>query len=236
MIDWALNMKSALSDVFHRLFRQYGHQHWWPGETPFEMAAGAILTQSTAWQNVEKAINNLKTAGALIPEGMRALSQDELAVLIRPSGYFNAKAKKLRALARWLQTTCDDDMNRLASIETTTLRRFLLSVHGIGPETADSILLYALEKPVFVIDAYTRRIGARLNMRPPKDTYEDWQAMFESNLPHETALFNEYHALLVKHAKEHCRSKPVCRGCCLTDICGFVPLPGRDFSGIKTTT
>ncbi|MDD5191107.1 MAG: endonuclease III domain-containing protein [Dehalococcoidales bacterium] len=210
---------NQLLTVYNRLFKQYGAQHWWPAETSFEMMVGAILTQSAAWQNVEKAMHNLKTAGALSPDRLRALPVEEIAKSIRPSGYYNAKAKKLQALVTWLAEACGDDIPRLAESNNKSLRGNLLNVHGVGPETADAILLYAIGKPTFVIDAYTRRIFSRLNIKPEKDTYEAWQKLFLDNLPEDTRLYNEYHALLVAHGKNHCRTKPLCIDCCLFDFC-----------------
>jgi endonuclease-3 related protein len=199
----------------------YGPQHWWPADEPFEVMVGAILTQSAAWVNVEKAINNLKAAGMLSPRALRRLSQNELASLIRPCGYFNAKARKLKALAEWLGQAYGDDMAKMSAISLKRLRPQLLAVHGIGEETADSIILYAANKPIFVIDAYTRRIIDRLGLAPSDNTYSAYQSFFMENLPHRTALFNEYHALLVNHGKKVCRQCPLCRECCLKDICRY---------------
>ncbi|MBN1862813.1 MAG: endonuclease [Dehalococcoidales bacterium] len=180
---------------------------------------GAILTQSAAWGNVEKAIVGLKEAGALTPEALRRQPLDELARLIRPCGYYNAKALKLKALAQWLGDFCGDDIDRLSAVDTETLRRELLSVHGVGEETADSILLYAVGKPVFVVDAYTRRIVSRLGLAPEGVSYAACQALFKDYLPQDSGLFNEYHALLVSLAKDVCRPRPRCSGCCLADKC-----------------
>ena len=197
----------------------YGPQHWWPAEEPFEVMVGAILTQSAAWGNVEKAIANLKAAGALSPGGIRQLPLAGLAEIIRPSGYFNAKAHKLKSLAQWLAENCGDDLGQLFATDTGSLRQQLLSVHGIGPETADSIILYAAGKPVFVIDAYTRRIMGRIGLLPAGSGYGSYQALFMDNLPKDARLFNEYHALLVCLAKDVCRRRPVCTKCCLNEIC-----------------
>ena len=210
---------NPLLAIYHRLLEHYGSQHWWPGDTPFEVMVGAILTQSAAWQNVEKAINNLKTAGLLSPRALRDLPVDELARLVYPSGYYNAKARKLKALVTWLGETCGDNLDALFTRDTDVLREELLAVHGIGPETADSILLYAAGKPVFVIDAYTRRIMTRLGLAPGKDTYADYQRLFTDALPPDTPLFNEYHALLVRLGKTVCRSRPHCDECPLFDTC-----------------
>ncbi len=199
----------------------YGPQHWWPADEPFEVMVGAILTQSAAWVNVEKAINNLKAAGMLSPRALRRLSLTELATLIRPCGYFNAKARKLKALAEWLGQAYGDDPARLSATSLKQLRPQLLTVHGIGEETADSIILYATNKPIFVIDAYTRRIIDRIGLAPNGNSYSAYQSFFMENLPHRTALFNEYHALLVHHGKKVCRKHPLCPECCLKDICRY---------------
>lgn len=209
----------TLLDVYHRLFEYYGPQHWWPGESPFEVMVGAILTQSTAWQNVEKAITHLKNAGMMSPAAIRDIPVLELAQLIYPTGYYNAKAFKLQALVNWLGASYGDNLCQVFALNTEILRTQLLTVHGIGPETADSILLYAANKPVFVIDTYTRRIINRLGLTPENDSYDAYQTLFTSNLQQNTQLFNEYHALLVRHAKTACRKQPVCEKCRLLDIC-----------------
>jgi endonuclease-3 related protein len=214
----------ALTDIYRRLFDRFGPQYWWPAEEPFEVIVGAILTQSAAWGNVEKAINNLKRAGALSPGKLRLLSLPRLAGLIHPCGYYNAKALKLKSFSFWLGNHYDDDLNRLFASDTDELRRQLLSVHGIGQETADSILLYAADKPVFVIDAYTRRIFSRIGLAPAKDSYAGYQAFFMEHLPADAEMFNEYHALLVRLGKEVCRRRPLCSQCCLGDICQLATL------------
>ena len=212
-------MGQRLEEIYRRLMDGYGPQHWWPAEEPFEVMVGAILTQSAAWGNVEKAIASLKEAGALSPAALRQLPVAELAKLIRPCGYYNAKALKLKALAQWLGESSADDLERLLKDDTAALREQLLSIHGIGDETADSILLYAADKPVFVIDAYTRCILSRLSLAPVGVSYAACQALFMDNLPADSGLFNEYHALLVYLAKNVCRRRPRCRECCLADIC-----------------
>ncbi len=208
-----------LTGVYDRLYRVYGPQHWWPAQTPFEVITGAILTQSAAWSNVEKAIGNLKEANALSPKALRDLPEAKLAQLIFPSGYYNAKARKLKAFAEWLGREYDDSLDRLFSLDIPQLRLKLLAVHGIGEETADSIILYAGNKPVFVIDAYTRRITGRLGLAPRCKDYKDYQKLFMENLPPDQAVYNEYHALLVRLGKETCRKKPLCRQCCLKTSC-----------------
>jgi endonuclease-3 related protein len=204
----------TLLPLFQRLFKHYGPQHWWPAESPFEVMVGAILTQNTAWINVERAIENLRRAEILEPVAIAGLATEQLARHLRPSGYFNVKAKRLQALCHWLLTEQSPE-----SLETETLRRRLLSIHGIGPETADDILLYAYQRPVFVIDAYTRRLLSRLGLLDGGLSYEALRAIFEQVLPSDVALFNEYHALIDHHAKQVCRPKPTCEACFLRTRC-----------------
>jgi endonuclease-3 related protein len=211
----------ALLDIYRRLLARYGPQHWWPAEEPFEVIVGAILTQSAAWGNVEKAIANLKEANALSAKTLRQLSTLKLAALVHPCGYYNAKARKLKSFAYWLGNHYDDDLGRLFAGKVDDLRPQLLSIHGIGQETADSIILYAAGKPSFVIDAYTRRIISRIGLAPAKNSYAAYQALFMENLPPDTRLFNEYHALLVWLGKKVCRPRPLCPQCCLSDLCQF---------------
>ncbi len=208
-----------LTEIYNLLLARYGSQHWWPGDTPFEVIVGAILTQSAAWGNVEKAIANLKKAGVLDPAPLRNLSLDELSRLIYPSGYYNAKALKLKAFVKYLGEVHEDSLESLFSLDISSLRNELLNIHGIGPETADSIILYAARKPIFVIDAYTRRIISRLGLKPAREDYSSYQALFMKNLPADEKLFNEYHALFVRHGKEVCKKKPICSKCCLSEIC-----------------
>lgn len=208
---------------------RYGPQHWWPGDTPFEVMVGAVLTQAVAWTNVEKAIANLKSAGALSPEALRRVSHDELASLLRPAGYYNAKSRKLKALVRYLGDRFDDDIAIMSAAAPGPLRAELLGVYGIGEETADSILLYALGIAVFVVDAYTRRIFARLGLAPAKDGYDEYQQSIARNLSPDAALYGEYHGLIVRHGKEVCRPRPLCEGCCLLELCptGRANVAGR---------
>jgi endonuclease-3 related protein len=209
-----------IPQVYERLLATYGPQGWWPGDdSAFTVVVGAILTQSAAWANVEKALANLERAGALSPCGLLRLSEEELARLVRPSGYYNAKARKLCAFAQMLAADFGGSLERLFSLPLEELRARLLSTHGIGQETADDILLYAARRPVFVVDAYTRRIFSRLGLRPEREAYEDWQGLFTSALPRDVTLFNEYHALLVRHGKAACRKVPLCEGCCLAELC-----------------
>ncbi len=214
-----LTLAESLHGVYRRLYAAYGPQRWWPGETPFEVIVGAILTQAAAWTNVEKAIANLKVAGALSPEGLARLGEGELARMVYPAGYFNAKARKLKAFVEMLGDSFGGDLQRMLAAPVEKLRPLLLATHGIGPETADSILLYAVGRPVFVVDAYARRLFSRLGIAPDRDSYDAWQALFDANVKPDAALFNEYHALIVRHGKERCRRLPVCDGCPLLAGC-----------------
>lgn len=208
-------LKRPLQDIYQRLFECYGPQHWWPAREPFEVIVGAILTQSTAWTNVEKAIANLRVAGKLSAESLRSLPDDELAAFIHPCGYYNVKAQRLKAFAGWLGERYGDNLDEMFTGDIESVRKQLLGIYGIGEETADSIILYAGNRPAFVIDAYTRRVIDRLGLTPHHPSYAAYQALFTANLPADAGLFNEYHALLVRHAKEACRKRPLCRDCCL---------------------
>ena len=211
---------ASVRSLYDRLYATYGPQHWWPGDGPFEVIAGAILTQSAAWINVEMALSNMKSAGCWSLESIHWLPEEELAVLVRSSGYFNAKARKLKALSEYLGTTWGDDVDAMRHAELEDLRGELLAVHGIGEETADDILLYALDKPVFVIDTYTRRLVDRLGLAPGEDRYSAYQALFMERLEPDAEMYGEYHALIVRHAKEACRkTAPLCNDCVLQEVC-----------------
>lgn len=205
--------RRTLEAYFRRMMRHYGPTGWWPGDTPFEIAVGAILTQNTAWRNVEQAIANLKRANLLDPRAILACEPDVLEQALRPSGYFRVKAQRLRSFCRHLVDAYGGSMERLARRPLDELRTELLGIHGIGPETADDILLYACGHPVFVVDAYTRRIFARHGLVPEKIGYEDLRAAFESRLPSDVPMFKEYHGLIVYVGKDFCRSKPNCAAC-----------------------
>ncbi len=211
-------------EVYNKLFKHYGPQHWWPAETPFEVMVGAILTQNTAWANVERAINNLKKNHCLSPESILSVGVKSLAEYLRPSGYFNIKAKRLRNFCQWYVSA--GQFGELARWDTEKLRKGLLSVNGVGLETADDILLYAFERPVFVIDAYTRRLFSRLGLLNADKGYEPLRALFEKKLSNQVSMANEYifgefHALIVIHAKTVCRKKPTCDSCCLNMYCPY---------------
>ena len=197
----------------------YGLTHWWPGDSPFEIAVGAILTQNTAWTNVERAIANLKQARLLSPRKLLNSSDGALEEALRPSGYFRVKAQRVRAFCVYLIDRYQGSMSRMARRPLGELRAELLEVKGIGPETADDILLYACEKPVFVIDAYTRRIIYRHGIIEDKDPgYETLRRMFEENLERDIPVFKEYHGLIVWTGKDFCRARPRCEGCPLAPL------------------
>jgi endonuclease-3 related protein len=192
---------------------------WWPAQTPFEVIVGAILTQSTGWGNVERAIANLRSAGMLTPSAMLRVRTPRLAALVRPSGYFRQKAKKLKAFVRFLHARYGGSLDRMFQTPTVELREELLSVHGIGPETADSILLYAGNHPVFVVDAYTHRIFKRHGITEGKPDYEKVRTFIEASIPRQAKLFNEFHALIVNTGKTWCRkSAPRCEECPLRSL------------------
>lgn len=214
-----------LRAVYERLHRHHGPQHWWPGDTPFEIMVGAVLTQNTAWRNVERAISNLSAARCLDARRIIHLPLKRLAELLRPAGYFNVKARRLRHFCEWLLAR--GGVSALAAMDTHALRHDLLAVHGVGPETTDDILLYALHRPVFVIDAYTRRLFSRLGLIKGDESYETLRAEIEKALGPEVRLYNEYHALIVHHAKEVCRTRPRCEVCCLRRICPSRRRAGR---------
>lgn len=209
----------AILEAFHgHMYAHFGRTHWWPGDTPFEVAVGAILTQNTAWTNVEKAIVNLKREKLLSPRKMLQCAPARLEAALRPAGYFRIKARRLKNFCRFLVEDHGGSIERLARQPLAALREELLAVNGIGPETADDILLYACEKPVFVVDAYTRRIFSRHGLVAPDIAYEELRAFFEQNL--EPDLFKEYHGLIVWTGKDFCRRKPQCEGCPLAPTLG----------------
>ncbi|MDD3839479.1 MAG: endonuclease III domain-containing protein [Clostridia bacterium] len=200
-----------LLNIYQCLYNKYGSQKWWPAQTKFEVVLGAILTQNTSWSNVEKALYNLKPY--MTPQAIYHMDENKLAELIRPSGYYNVKAKRIKNFVNWFNKK-GFSFSTLEKQSVETTRNQLLDINGIGKETADSILLYALDKPVFVIDAYTRRLFKRLGFSVPKK-YDDFQKFFHENLARDTKLYNEYHALIVKHSKEHCTKNKNCQDCVL---------------------
>lgn len=206
-------MRRRLLSIYRRLYGRLGPQGWWPGRSRFEVIVGAILTQNTNWGNVENAIRQLRGARALTASAMSALSRHRLATLIRPAGTFTVKARRLQNFLAFLRKRYGGSLHRMFRDEPARLRNALLEVSGIGPETADSILLYAGDMPIFVVDAYTKRILVRHRLISPEATYHDVQALFMNHLPQDAQLYNEYHALLVAVGKVYCRSTPRCDTC-----------------------
>lgn len=211
-------MKRDLDKIYRRMLKHFGPTGWWPGDTPFEIAIGAILTQNTAWTNVEKANLNLKREKLLSPRKILACPLEELELALRPSGYFRQKAARVQRFSQHLVDHYGGSMTRMARRPLDELRVELLGLNGIGPETADDILLYACEKPVFVVDAYTRRILSRHGHVDPKIGYEALRSVFEDHLKKDVAHFKEYHGLIVYTGKDYCRSKPNCAGCPLAEF------------------
>jgi endonuclease-3 related protein len=205
---------TELRAYYEALLAAHGPQHWWPGRTRFEVIVGAILVQNTSWTNVEGAIRNLRREKLLTPAAIETVALARLASLIRSSGYFREKSKKLKCFVHFLRTAYGGSLTRMFRVGTPFLRQQLLGVHGIGPETADSILLYAAKHPVFVIDAYTRRMMERHQIAAPNASYEDLRGLFERSLPFDVRLYNEFHALIVRTGKEYCRTRnPRCSEC-----------------------
>lgn len=208
-----MTTEQRLLKIFHTLLDAFGKRHWWPGETALEIAVGAILTQNTAWKNVEKAINNLRSLGLLDLEALHNTSEKELGKIIRSSGFYNLKSKRLKSFINVIYHRFGTSIYNLEALTTADLRSLLLHIDGIGPETADSILLYAFNRPIFVVDAYTKRFLKNHRLHPDYSTYDDIQRWFMMNLPGDTYVFNEFHALIVCLCQNYCGKKPACNGC-----------------------
>ncbi len=206
-------MKEKLEDMYERMFSFFGPQNWWPADTALEVMIGAILAQNTNWKNVEKAISNLKEKELLDVLKLYEIPEQELSLLIRPAGYFKVKAKRIKNLISHIVKNYNSELSNFFSLDTSSLRQELLSIKGIGPETADSILLYAAHRPVFVVDAYTFRIMKRHNLIWDEISYEELQQLFMKNLPNDEQLFNEFHALIVQTGKHFCKKNPLCTNC-----------------------
>lgn len=204
---------STLQEAYDRLLATYGPQHWWPGETRLEIVVGAILTQNTNWKNVEKALANLNDNGLMSVSELIELDEEELAELIRPAGYYRVKSRRLKNFLQVVDEQFDGSLDRLFELDRHDLRETLLRVNGIGPETADSIVLYAAEQPIFVIDTYTARVLKRHGWIEFEADYHEMQERFHYELAEDVQLYNEYHALIVRVGKEHCKPKPKCDGC-----------------------
>jgi len=206
-----------MKHIYSLLYKAYGAQKWWPVTSKneqFEIILGTILTQNTSWKNVETAIANLNSEKLIDPAQIARVDTQKLAALIKPSGYFNQKAERLKIMAKFFL-----DNKNLSVLHISELRKKLLEIKGVGPETADSIVLYAFNKPSFVVDLYTKRIFSRLGLCSKNCSYDELQKMFHDALPKDAQLFNEYHALIVEHAKQHCKKMPVCKNCPLSDKC-----------------
>jgi len=207
-------ISERINKIYRLLYKKYGPQGWWPGDSQLECALGAILTQNTSWKNVEKAINNLKKSNLISVGKLSLLTTDELAQLIRPSGYFNQKALKIKNFVTFLCENYEGELEKMFDEEIYVLREKLLKIKGIGPETADCIILYGGNKPIFVIDTYTYRVLSRHGLVPEQTSYNELQELFMDSLNPDPGIFNEYHALLVKVGKEHCKKQsPLCAGC-----------------------
>jgi len=206
-------MKRRLNVFYQRLYAAFGKQYWWPAESAFEVMVGAILAQNTSWSNVEKAILALKKKQVLEPAKIHVMPERKLALLIKSAGYYNIKARRLKNFLKFYLENYNFSLNKFASQRLEVLRAKLLDVNGIGPETADSILLYALNKPIFVVDSYTKRIFSRHGLVKPDADYSQIQELFMQNLNKDQQFFNEYHALIVKLGKDFCRKNPKCSGC-----------------------
>ena len=215
------NQMSNLMKIYRCLFDHYGPRNWWPADTPFEVAVGAILTQNTNWSNVEKAIANLCSADSLDCNRISELDRQELEALIRPSGFFRQKAERLQLFCYYLRDNYHSSLEQMLRQPLETVREELLRLKGVGPETADSILLYAGNHPSFVVDAYTGRLFSRLGLLAGTEKYEQTRKLFMDRLPQQSDLYNEYHALIVIQCKEHCRKRPECTDCPLEDSCRY---------------
>jgi endonuclease-3 related protein len=211
----------SLPHLYQILYDHYGHQHWWPGDTPDEIIIGAILTQSVSWSNVVKALDNLSNAGINTLEDIHRTPAEDLAPLIRSSLYYNQKAKKLKAFAQFFHDRFAFDFKQMFTTPLDDLRRLMLSVKGLGPETVDSILLYAGGLPVFVVDAYTVRLLTRLGYSNDKLSYNQWQGLICSAIPRDIGLYNDFHAQIVFHCKAFCASRPQCGECPLLKFCPY---------------
>lgn len=203
---------------YDALFARWDEQHWWPGKTRLEMMLGAILTQNTAWSNVEQALSNLRENNAINFQSLEKASKEQIVEWIRPAGYFNQKAGYIKGMLENIRERFDGSLDQLFELDTPALRKELLSWKGIGPETADSILLYAAKRPVFVVDAYTKRFLVRHGWCDKKASYDSIATLFTDNLPKDAQFFNEYHALIVRLGKEHCNTQPKCEGCPLEKL------------------
>jgi endonuclease-3 related protein len=219
--------RDGLMRVFETLLEAYGEQGWWPGSSPLEIIVGAILTQRTTWENASRGIERLADSGLLSIEGLARASEETVAAAVRPSGCFRSKARKLKAFAARVEDRYGGDLDRLLDLPTPALRQELLDIYGIGPETADAVLLYAASRPAFVVDAYARRLLERLGVLRGEERYDEVQQVLTEAFPEDVSLFGEFHALIVRHGKARCRSRPSCGDCPLAAECCYVVREGR---------
>lgn len=219
MVPKERSLADRLNDIFNQLLDHFGALHWWPADSPFEVVVGAILTQNTNWRNVEKAISALKEAGPLTVRKVLEIERQSLEEQIRPAGFFRQKAERLQLFAAYLMTRYGGDLSAMLAGPLSEVREELLQCKGVGPETADSILLYAGGRPSFVVDAYTRRLLGRLGLLNGRESYDQIRDLFMTHLPRNSDLFNEFHALIVEQCKQYCRVKPLCSECPLQTDC-----------------
>ncbi len=214
----AISLSTTTQKVFEQLLDSFGPQHWWPGNSPLEVMVGAVLVQNTNWKNVERALENLRASDALDASRILALDEQQLQQLLRPAGYYRLKARRLRSLMQFFVERYDGSIEQMGRVRQQELRKQLLAVHGIGPETADAILLYALDKPAMVVDTYTHRVFARHGWVAFEADYHQLQAHLMSELPEDVSTYNELHALLVQVGKSYCGKVPRCEECPLVDM------------------
>ncbi len=213
------DIEEKLLHIYHLLLDRFGHRMKWFGESPIEIITGAILVQNTSWTNVEKALSNLKDADVLDIQSLLSISPDNLARLIYPSGFYNQKAARLKRFAHWWWDRCNDKPELLSDIPTETLRSELLGINGIGPETADCILLYVLQRGKFVVDNYTRRVMSRIGFVNMDVNYNDLQSLFEENITVDSDMYRDFHAQIIALAKSYCKVNPLCESCPITNHC-----------------
>ena len=211
----------SIKIIYEMLMTQYGHLQWWPAQSKLEIMIGAILTQNTSWKNVEIVLELLISSDMLSCKKIISSTDEKFAKLIRPAGLNNVKTKRIKSLVSFLLAACNGNVSELQSWNSSVLRSSLMNINGVGPETSDAILLYALNKPFFVIDNYTRRMMSRIGISPLRDTYDSWQSMFNTAINMDTHTYKQYHAVIVENSKLHCRKSPSCGGCPLNRICDY---------------
>lgn len=214
----------SIEIIYERLLIHYGRLNWWTAQSKLEIMVGAILTQNTSWKNVEIALELLTASNMLSCKKIISSTDEKFADLIRPAGLNNVKTKRIKSLASFVLSACNGNVSELQSWNSSLLRKCLMNINGVGPETSDAILLYALNKPFFVIDNYTRRMMRRIGLYPSNDMYDSWQSMFNTGINMDTQTYKQYHALIVENSKLHCRKSPSCEGCPLNEICDYATI------------